>query len=143
MRGDESGLAASLAQAARQLTETNDVHLKLQLDDVQGHCSTDVEYQLLRIAQEGISNAVKHSGARNIEVALDGAASELRLSIRDDGSGFVADDGLATAGHYGLIGMRERARQIGAQLQVESAPGRGTSIFVVWPNPTAHSKSTA
>ena len=134
LRGDQSGLAASLAQSARHLTETSDVRLRLQLDDVSKQIPTDTEYNLLRIAQEGISNALKHSGARDIEVTLDQDTEELRLTIKDDGAGFTAiADPAANAGHYGLIGMRERAQQIGAEFQLESDAGRGTSIRVVLP----------
>lgn len=143
LRGDQSGLAASLAQAARQLTETNDVRLKLHLEDGSRRFPPDVEYNLLRVAQEGISNAVKHSGARTIEVILEPTPRELRLSIRDDGAGFdTAIDSVAGPGHYGLIGMRERARQIGADLHLESEPGRGTLIRIVLPTSPAGIKST-
>src|SRR5207248_5715247 len=124
-----SGLAAAVAQTARQLTETNDVRLKLNLADCRCHLLPDVEYNLLRIAQEAIRNAVKHSGARVVRVSLDSTEHHLQLSVKDDGAGFD-DSETAPVGHYGVIGMKERAAQIGAQLRVTSTPGRGTTVAV-------------
>jgi signal transduction histidine kinase len=77
---------------------------------------------------------VKHSGARNVEVALDCTGQQVSLSVKDDGSGF-AREGNANVrpGHYGLIGMRERATQIGGDLQLATELGRGTTVSVVIP----------
>ena len=126
-----AGLAEAVAQAARQLTETHDVNLVLRLPQTHWHMPADVEYHVLRIAQEAIANAVKHSGARTIEVALTGTEHELQLAIRDDGAGFGADsDEHRHSGHYGLIGMRERASQIGGVLELESHPGQGTTVWL-------------
>jgi signal transduction histidine kinase/ligand-binding sensor domain-containing protein len=125
-----SGLAAAVAQAARQLTETNNVRLKLSLAECQCELPPDVEYNLLRIAQEAVLNAVKHSGARTLKVTLDSTPRRLELSVKDDGAGFD-DAGSVPVGHYGLIGMKERAAQIGAELRVASAPGGGTTVSVV------------
>ena len=129
-----SGLSASIAQAAQQITEAKDIRLKLKLDGEPQSLPADVEYNLLRIAQEAVSNSVKHSGARMVEVALDCTPDVVRLSVKDDGSGFSKDgNGTALPGHYGLIGMKERATQIGADLQLASEPGRGTTVSVVLP----------
>jgi signal transduction histidine kinase/ligand-binding sensor domain-containing protein len=128
--GSSSGFAAAVAQAARQLTESGDVRLKLSLDDRHRTLPPDLEYNLLRIVQEAIANAVKHSGARTVHVAVDGAADRLRLLVKDDGMGFD-EQHAPPAGHYGLIGMRERAAQIGADFQLTSRPGRGTTVSVL------------
>jgi signal transduction histidine kinase len=129
-----SGLSASIAQAAQQITEAKDIRLKLKLDGEPQSLPADVEYNLLRIAQEAVSNSVKHSGARMVEVTLDCTPDVVRLSVKDDGSGFSKDgNGTALPGHYGLIGMKERATQIGADLQLASEPGRGTTVSVVLP----------
>jgi signal transduction histidine kinase len=124
-----AGLAESVAQAARQLTETHDVNLVLHLTQTHWNLPADAEYHVLRIAQEAIANAVKHSGGRTIEVAMTGTSRELRLAIRDDGAGFAIDsDEHLLAGHYGLIGMRERASQIGGVIDFDSQPGQGTTV---------------
>lgn len=122
-----SGLAGAVAQAARQLTETNGVKLKLSLADCE--VPADVEYHLLRIVQEATLNAVKHSGARTLRITLKSAARKIVLSVKDDGAGF--DHATSPPqGHFGLIGMRERAAQIGADLIIASAPGEGTTVQV-------------
>ena len=130
--GAEQGLAGAIAQAARQLTEAGTVRLRLKLQPDGPPLSPDIEYNLLRIAQEAVSNSVKHSGARTIEVALGSTAELVRLSIKDDGLGFVGD---GQPGHYGLIGMKERASQIGGRFDVASEPGKGTTVRVVVPAP--------
>ena len=138
--GTKSGLSSAIAQAARQITETGDIRLRLELDEGPSNLGTEAEYNLLRIAQEAVTNSVKHSGAHTIEVALQSEPDAVRLSVRDDGSGLPDGNGVySTPGHYGLTGMRERATQIGARLQVESAPGEGTTVRVVLP---AHKNGT-
>src|SRR5581483_9068449 len=118
----------------RQITETKDIRLKLNMGAGPKNLSADVEYNLLRIAMEAVSNSVKHSGARTVELALNCSPEQVRLSIKDDGSGSVREsNGTARVGHYGLIGMKERAAQIGADLQYVSEPGRGTTVSVLLP----------
>jgi ligand-binding sensor domain-containing protein/signal transduction histidine kinase len=135
-RGPEPSLslASAIAAAARQITETKDVKLKLRLDKGPPGIPAEVEYNLLRIASEAVSNSVKHSGARMIEVMLKTSAEALHLTVSDDGVGFEpSENGHLRPGHYGLIGMKERAAQIGAEFEFESAPGRGTTVSVVAP----------
>jgi signal transduction histidine kinase/ligand-binding sensor domain-containing protein len=125
----QTGLAAAVAQAARQLTETRDVRLALRLAPTPENLPADVEYNVLRIAQEAITNAVRHSGAGTIEVTLASTPEQLSLMVYDDGAGFSMNGREHTEpGHYGLIGMRERAAQIQGKLLVESAPGAGTTV---------------
>ncbi len=133
-RDHSSGLAGSIADAARQITETKDIDLKLNMSNIPARLPADVEYNLLRIAAEALANAVKHSGAHTIEVELDGFDGELHLSVRDDGAGFIRkENGYTNEGHYGLVGMKERAAQIGAELEVASVPGHGTTVSLVLP----------
>jgi signal transduction histidine kinase len=128
----QSGLSASIAQAARHLTEAKDIRLKLKLEPGPAELAADVEYNLLRIAQEAVANSVKHSGAKTVEVALNCTPEGVSLSVKDDGAGF-AREGNGRSGHYGLIGMKERATQIGADLKVATEAGRGTTVSVVLP----------
>ena len=92
----------------------------------------EVETNLLRIGQEAVNNAVKHAQAKRIDVGLNFDTRNVRLSIRDDGRGFNPNDQIAD-GHFGLIGMRERAEQIGGILTIESAYEHGTQILVTIP----------
>jgi signal transduction histidine kinase len=130
----DPGLAGAIAEAARHITETQDVRLKLKLQSNPRELGTDVQYNLLRILQEAVTNAVKHSGAGTIEVHLDCTGQRLLLTIKDDGVGFsLSDDEGSPPGHYGLIGMRERATQIGGELNLTSQPGHGTVVLLTLP----------
>src|SRR6185312_11258430 len=89
-------------------------------------------YQLLRIAKEAIANSVRHAEPKTIEVRLECKEPNLvELTIRDDGKGFDANEPHSRLGHYGLIGMKERAEELGAKLAVTSIPGTGTEVRVI------------
>jgi signal transduction histidine kinase/ligand-binding sensor domain-containing protein len=95
-----------------------------------------IEEQLLRIGQEAITNAVRHSGASRIQVRLDYRRDEVVLSVADDGRGFdYARTASQPNGHYGLITMKERAAEIGGTLSIESLPA-GTQVRMVVPQST-------
>jgi signal transduction histidine kinase len=117
----------SLRETARKLTRGKPVELVLETGGVEGLTGRAVEYQLLRIAGEAISNAVRHSGATTLWVICLTRRDELELCIRDDGRGFAS--GSEPFGHFGLAGIRERAKEIGADLNVESS-ARGTTVRV-------------
>ena len=92
----------------------------------------DVELGLYRIAQEAVSNALRHAAATRIDVEIS-YRGETLLCIQDDGQGFTVParpGALAQAAHYGLMGMVERAEHMGAQFRIDSAPGKGTRISV-------------
>jgi signal transduction histidine kinase len=91
-----------------------------------------VENSLLRIGQEALTNAVKHGEATHVRVELRYGAGEFQLKVSDDGRGFDAA-APGRPGHFGLVGMRERSEEIGARLEVTSAPGRGTEVGVTLP----------
>jgi signal transduction histidine kinase len=93
--------------------------------------SSELEREVLRIAQEGLANVVRHANANHLSVRLRYDSNLVVLSISDDGRGFdTSNDSLIANGHFGLQGMRERAAQIGARLQIESSTGRGTTLVL-------------
>ncbi|HEY2573071.1 MAG TPA: sensor histidine kinase [Verrucomicrobiaceae bacterium] len=102
-----------------------------------GHSSPPLppltQHHLLRIVREAVNNAAKYSNAKLIEVAMDGDARLLRLSIADDGGGFDLTTADAAAGHFGIRGMRERAGKIAADLNIASVPGKGTRVELTVP----------
>jgi signal transduction histidine kinase len=118
--------------AAREIAGAKDVRLKFRLEPDNHALPAEVQYHLLRIAREAVTNAVKHSGARSIEVSLDSDAEALHLAVKDDGMGFGGETN-GGPGHYGLIGMKERAAQIGAEIELTSQPGGGTTVAVRLP----------
>jgi len=87
-----------------------------------------VEREVLRIAQEALSNVLHHARATEAFVELQYSSDTLLLMIGDNGAGFVMDEALGKTGHYGLLGMRERAATIDGVLDIESEPGQGTRI---------------
>jgi signal transduction histidine kinase/ligand-binding sensor domain-containing protein len=120
-----------LAQSCREANPDPGLELIVDVEPVSLSSMPDAEFQLLRIAREAVANAARHSRANRVQVELRRSDSELLLSICDDGDGF---NPLAShSGHFGLIGMRERAQEIGAQLQITSAPGCGSQIKVRLP----------
>jgi signal transduction histidine kinase len=99
---------------------------------VEGACALapDVQVALYRIAQEALNNSVKYAEAGHITVIGHLADRRVMVEVRDDGVGF--DPSAVRAGHFGLGIMRERAAAIGAEVTVESGPGRGTTVSVLW-----------
>ena len=91
----------------------------------------DVEYAAFMIAREAITNALRHARARHLTVRLDGDSRRLHLSVADDGVGITEDQKAGSPGHLGLVGMRERAGAVGADLQVTGRAGQGTTVEMV------------
>lgn len=96
-----------------------------------------VEETLLRIGQEAVTNTVKHAGARGIKIELDfGNPDLVLLEVKDDGNGFTPKECPGpNDGHFGLLGMAERAKRVGGRITVTSTPGAGTIIRVEIPIP--------
>ncbi|HEX6817557.1 MAG TPA: sensor histidine kinase, partial [Ktedonobacterales bacterium] len=96
-------------------------------------CAPEIEVTVYRIAQEAVSNALRHAHASAMEVHFGCQGDALYLCVRDDGRGFVPataarGEMCGSEAHLGLLGMRERAALIGATLRVNSAPGAGTVV---------------
>jgi signal transduction histidine kinase len=88
------------------------------------------------IVHHAITNVLRHAQAHSVQLAVEFGIRKLCIRIRDDGRGFVPDHVTDGATHFGLLGMRERAREIGAQLRVRTALKRGTTVTVVVPYTT-------
>ena len=128
---DERDLPAALAEMTRRLTAESGVQTQFNVSGTFRPLAPQVENNLLRIGQEAVGNAVRHAQAKTVTVSLDFGAREVRLEVKDDGRGFDAAsyDG-GRGGHFGLVGMRERAEQMGGDANVNSTPGRGTEVTV-------------
>lgn len=121
---DGKNLAQALADAARALSAGTGAAIRVQAE-LPTDPPPEVEAELLRIAKEAMSNALRHGGARRVEVEIQGGGGEVVLRVKDDGAGF---DPAAPATGYGLVGMRERAAALGGTLDVTSEPGAGASV---------------
>ncbi|HSL55897.1 MAG TPA: carbapenam-3-carboxylate synthase domain-containing protein [Pyrinomonadaceae bacterium] len=124
---ENNDLPAALAETARRLTHDTAIHAQVEVNGTFRPLAQAVEGNLLRIGQEAINNAVKHANAQRIFVNLVFDARRVQLIVRDDGRGFNNQVN-GREGHFGLIGMRERAQQIGGTLSIQSTDGSGTEI---------------
>jgi len=125
-------LSAALRDTTTRLTAETGVEAVVEVTGLLRPLPPPVETNLLRIGQEAINNAVKHAHANRIDVLLNFDTRSVRLSVCDNGRGFDPNGQIAD-GHFGLMGMRERADQIGGELTIESAIERGTHITVEAP----------
>jgi signal transduction histidine kinase/ligand-binding sensor domain-containing protein len=129
-------LAAALQSGTAQWTAGSNVEVSLDISGPENPLSQDMEQHLLRIAQEAVTNVLKHAGASRIWVKLHREARKIYLRIVDNGRGFEQKDVFADlGGHFGLIGMRERAERLGGELHLKSRPGEGTQVEVTVPLP--------
>ena len=140
LRSDEleqRELAVVLPQIAERLATGAALEAKVLVLGTPRRLNPLMEKNLLRIFQEAMANAVKHAGARTIQVELRYDLHCLVLCVRDDGSGFDTERIIPLGvGHYGLTGMRERAERIGGRLTLTSAIGHGTELLLEVPLPT-------
>jgi len=128
---EDLGLALALRQAAALVAERGGLRLELAVADSVDGLPPEVAQVVYRIAMEAMENVVRHAAADVLNVSLVEAGEHWVLTVTDDGRGFDAADAAsdrAPNGRYGLQGMRERASMVGADLEVESRPGAGTSV---------------
>jgi signal transduction histidine kinase len=133
---DELGLSAALPRFVSQWSAHTGIPAEFRLGGFkQGQLPTGAETVFYRVAQEALNNVAKHAHATRADVVLGANDGHVVLVVEDDGIGFESGDTGDTGDGFGLIGMRERAALIGAALDIETAPGRGTSVFLRWPFP--------
>ncbi len=122
---EELGLVPALEMLAREAGAT------FHVTGGHRHLPAEKELALYRVAQEALNNALYHAQAHSIAIELTFTEEDVTLRVRDDGIGFVVPErftDLARAGHFGLMGMRERIQLVGGRLSVASTPGRGTTV---------------
>lgn len=125
---DEDGLVATLASQVQVLDRAHSATVRFSSDGVRT-LPPGQEAAVLRVAQEALHNALRHSGAELVEVTLAGTAGRgARLRVLDDGRGFDPAAVRRAGRHLGLVSMRDRAAAVGGTLSLESAPGKGTVI---------------
>jgi PAS domain S-box-containing protein len=101
-------------------------------EDVKDRYPSDVEYAAFMIAREAVGNALRHAKPHHVGVHMSGPKGKLTVEIKDDGLGFDGSSELPKPGHLGLVGMRERALAVGAQLTVKSLTGVGSCVRFEW-----------
>jgi signal transduction histidine kinase len=134
---DDLGLAPALQWQAREVSKRTGMAVKVTADELPEVLSEEHKTCIYRIVQEALHNAAQHSGARDIRVTVRQADDRLLLAIEDDGKGFDP----RTEKGMGLLGMEERVSHLGGSFQVESGPGRGTTVRVELPAPAPASQA--
>ena len=135
---EQGDLPTALSEMKRHVKNGSPVQIGLEISGNPRPLPSRIESHLLRIGQEATTNAVKHAQATIIRLELRYQPQSVQLSIQDDGLGFDAEKATSSeAGHFGLLGMRERAEKIGGTITVLSTPGSGTRINVTVPLSTA------
>ena len=122
----------ALASLVSSLGSTPPLEIQVAVDDAAADCLTDAErLHLLNIAQEALSNSVRHSGGHHGRVSLRREGKAIRFEVEDDGVGFCVSS--PKAERHGLHNMSSRAEKIGARLELHSNPGKGTQIVISLP----------
>jgi signal transduction histidine kinase len=124
---DDFGLSASLEWLAEGVAQRTGLRVRYS-STFDGRVGTDVETHLFRIAQEALTNSVRHAHATDVQMSLQQQAGELALTIADNGQGMV--DPLPAPRGLGMISMRARTQQVSGQLTIQSEPQKGTTIVV-------------
>ena len=125
---------ARLTTMAKQVAGSSGARIQVQVHGTFRPLPSHVEDELFRIAQEAVTNAMRHGAAQCIDLELSFGPKKLYMTIADDGCGFEGSvNAVGPEGHFGLKGMHERAKRIHAHLHVESEKGRGTRISVEAP----------
>lgn len=127
---DDLGLKAALAGHVSELGEQGELETSFEARGDLSGLPPEVQLVLYRVAQEALSNTIRHSEAKSVRVSLAREDGAVTLTIGDDGRGFTFEQ---ASGGLGLQGMRERALLVGGDLRIESRPERGTRVSLTVP----------
>ena len=131
---EDRDLPSALARGARQWAEGSGTRVDIDFAGSARKLPEEVELNIFRIAQEAVTNALKYAGASAIQIGLRVEHHRLELTVDDDGRGFDASGAFAMRnGHYGLLGMRERAEHMGGLMELTTGPTGGTVVKVTVP----------
>ncbi|MGQ9834323.1 MAG: sensor histidine kinase [Candidatus Villigracilaceae bacterium] len=126
---EDLGLGLALRQMAESAAARVNLDLELALPNPMPGLAPAVEQCLYRIAQETVENVAHHANAKRLTLRLESDAGRWKLTVQDDGLGFDPREDPA-AGHFGLVGMKERAALSGGRLTIDSQKGKGTKIVL-------------
>jgi len=133
---DDLGLIPALRSLVKGLQESDGISSDLKILGKERRFSPEVELLLFRIVQEALNNIRRHAQASEAQVAIEFAEDRVKVTVADNGQGFSLSgrvDDLPRSGKLGLAGMRERAGLLGGTLEVQSTPGKGTTLTIKVP----------
>jgi signal transduction histidine kinase len=120
-----------LGNMAQQVGHMSRVPVRFEASGKPLPLDRTVEYVLLMVAREAVSNAVHHAQPEEVRIEVNFDKDKMRMQVVDNGRGFNLEEALASqSSHFGLVGMRERIEHLGGRFEIESAPGSGTRLCV-------------
>jgi signal transduction histidine kinase len=128
---EDLGLNLAIRTLAEDAAARGKLSLEIELTETINNLPPDVEHCFYRVAQESLENVLKHAQAQQVSIHLSQTNEMTTLTISDNGEGFVVDQS-AQEYHFGIKGMYERAEMIGAQLDITSQSGQGTTVNLRW-----------
>jgi two-component system sensor histidine kinase UhpB len=134
---EDLGLVAALDMLARETGKETGIEVDFQRIGDEQRLMPEIEIAFYRMAQEGLSNIIRHANASKASIVINFNPISTTLTISDDGQGFVIPESpaeFAPSGHYGLLGLHERADLIGANLEIHSSPDLGTQLVITLPS---------
>jgi signal transduction histidine kinase len=126
---DDLGLGPALEWQGREFSRRSGTPVEVQVDGVVDELPDSHRTCIFRIVQEALTNCARHAQAKSIRIVAHGGPGAVFLSVQDDGVGFAASEGRG----LGLIGIEERARELGGWVTLRSEPGKGTTLRVELP----------
>jgi PAS domain S-box-containing protein len=133
---DDFGLTAALRWLVNRQAQRAGPAIELKLDSLEERPPTDIETACFRVAQEALTNIMRHANANRVLIELRQSSQELQLVVQDDGIGFNLQTALERgigSQSMGLVGLKERVVLVGGRIEIRSEPGRGTRVQAVFP----------
>jgi signal transduction histidine kinase len=131
---EDFNLPEALSTSGKQLTDGTNIQFEVSAKGRVRPLPETVEENLLRIAQEALTNVIKHSEATVVTIELDYGPQNIVLEVKDNGRGFEQEKSAGPdEGHFGLLGISERAKRLNAELQVSTEAGKGTTVRIQVP----------
>lgn len=128
---EDAGLGTAIRSHVRQRLAASSLESHVEIDPVDDRLDDEAKLALYRIVQEALSNALRHADARSVRIRVRGGDDQVLAEVEDDGQGFELSGSIEEG--LGMLGMEERAAIAGGELEVDSAPGRGTTVRVRLP----------
>jgi len=136
---EDLGLVAALDMLAQETSKAIGIPVDFHRSGIERRLTPEIELTLYRMAQEGLSNISKHAEATSAIISITFTSQNTTMSITDDGRGFDVPESpaeFAPSGHFGLLGLHERAELVGAHLEIHSAPDQGTRLVITLQTPS-------
>ena len=137
---EDLGLVTALEMLARETSQNTKLPVAFHRIGQERRLSSEVELALYRMTQEALSNVARHAHASQVSLTVQFKPETVTVTVADNGRGFVIPEtpsAFAKQGHFGLLGLQERAELVAARLSIQSAPGHGTQVTIDLPTASA------